>query len=246
MIVFAFVSALALAGCGPRHAPGELAAARAVRGAVRPSAAIERDVFDLVNRHRRERGLAALVLDARIGRQARLHSAAMATGATAPGHAGFDERVRLLRREMSCRRTAENVAFNQGYRDPASQAVRGWLGSRGHRENIEGPYQSTGIGVASAKVIVPTIECGMLIGVVAIDQGKPLQVRMAFAVFGARPAALAAIVVSALLIFGVEAWTAYSVAGINLLQNGDGEPSMTIGTLASVFATGTLVSHPYP
>ncbi len=101
-----------------------------------------------------------------------------------------------------------------------------------------------GIGVALAKVIVPTIECGMLIGVVAIDQGKPLQVRMAFAVFGARPAALAAIVVSALLIFGVEAWTAYSVAGINLLQNGDGEPSMTIGTLASVFAIGTLVSLP--
>ena len=34
-----------------------------------------------------------------------------------------------------------------------------------------------------------------------------------------RPAALAAIVISALLIFGVEAWTAYSIAGINLLDN---------------------------
>jgi uncharacterized protein YkwD len=50
---------------------------------------------------------------------------------------------------MSCRHTAENVAVNQGYRNPASEAVRGWLASRGHRENIEGPYQSTGVGVAS-------------------------------------------------------------------------------------------------
>jgi hypothetical protein len=101
-----------------------------------------------------------------------------------------------------------------------------------------------GIGVALAKVIVPVIECGMLLGVAAVDRGEPLQVRVAVAVFAARPAALAAIVVSALLIFGVEAWTAYSVAGINLLENGDGETSLTDATLASVFAAGTLVSLP--
>jgi hypothetical protein len=101
-----------------------------------------------------------------------------------------------------------------------------------------------GIGVALAKVIVPVIECGMLLGVAAVDRGEPLQVRVAVAVFAARPAALAAIVVSALLIFGVEAWTAYSVAGVNLLENGDGEPSLTAAALASVFAAGTLVSLP--
>ena len=101
-----------------------------------------------------------------------------------------------------------------------------------------------GIGVALAKVIVPVIECGMLLGAAAVDRGEPLRVRVAVAVFGTRPAALAAIVVSALLIFGVEAWTAYSVAGINLLENGDGEPSLTAAALASVFAAGTLVSLP--
>ncbi len=101
-----------------------------------------------------------------------------------------------------------------------------------------------GIGVALAKVIVPVVECGMLLGAVAVDRGEPLQIRVAAAVFAARPAALAAIVVSALLIFGVEAWTAYSIAGINLLENGDGEPSLTAATLASVFAAGTLVSLP--
>jgi len=101
-----------------------------------------------------------------------------------------------------------------------------------------------GIGVAAAKVIVPVIECGMLMGVAAVDRGEPLRVRVAFAVFGARPAALAAIVVSALLIFGVEAWIAYDVAGINLLENSDGGPSMSIGALSTIFAAGALVSLP--
>jgi uncharacterized membrane protein len=101
-----------------------------------------------------------------------------------------------------------------------------------------------GIGVALAKVIVPVIECGMLLGAAAVDRGEPLQVRLAVAAFAARPAALAAIVVSALLIFGVEAWTAYRIAGINLLENGDGGPSLTAAALASVFAAGTLVSLP--
>ncbi len=101
-----------------------------------------------------------------------------------------------------------------------------------------------GIGVALAKVVVPVIECGMLLGAAAIDRGKPLQVRVAFAVFSARPAALAAIVISALLIFGVEAWTAYGIAGINLLENADNDASLSVGALAGIFAAGTLVSLP--
>ena len=46
-------------------------------------------------------------------------------------------------------RVGENVAFNRGHRDPAAEAARGWLASRKHRENIEGPYQLTGVGVAT-------------------------------------------------------------------------------------------------
>lgn len=91
----------------------------------------------------------SLALDPRITRQARLHSAAMAAGRTPLGHEGFADRVDTLSRVMSCRRTAENVAFNQGHRDPAVEAVHGWLASRGHRGNIEGPYELTGIGVVS-------------------------------------------------------------------------------------------------
>jgi uncharacterized protein YkwD len=73
----------------------------------------------------------------------------MAAGTTPLGHTGFAERAAKLRHALAARRTAENVAFDQGHRDPAAVTVRGWLASPGHRENIEGPYELTGIGVVS-------------------------------------------------------------------------------------------------
>ena len=149
--VAAAIVALAVAGCATSTASGGPSVA-AARAATRPSAAgaaLEREVVELVNRHRGARGLPALRVDERIGRQARSHSVAMAAGAVPPGHAGFDDRSDTLRRLMSCRRSAENVAFNRGYRNAASEAMRGWLGSPGHRTNIEGPYDATGVGVAS-------------------------------------------------------------------------------------------------
>ncbi len=33
--------------------------------------------------------------------------------------------------------------------DPAGAAVNAWLASTGHRQNIEGDYHLTGVGVAS-------------------------------------------------------------------------------------------------
>ena len=79
---------------------------------------------------------------------ARRHSAAMAAHARGVGHEGFDDRVLILRRALATRRTGENVALNRGYRDPAAEALRGWIASAGHRRNLEGPYEATGIGVA--------------------------------------------------------------------------------------------------
>jgi uncharacterized protein YkwD len=111
-------------------------------------ATLERSIHALVNRHRAQRGLRLLVLDPEISRVARRHSAAMAAHARDVGHEGFDDRVLILRRALSTRRTAENVALNRGYRDPAAEALRGWIASLGHRRNIEGPYEATGIGVA--------------------------------------------------------------------------------------------------
>jgi len=151
MIALGLVGAVALVGCPPSAAAGrperpETPAAS--RRAAASGTALEHAVHELVNQHRGARGLAPLVLDQRISQQARLHSQAMAAGTAPFGHAGFEARARMLTRVMGSRRTAENVASNHGYRDPASEALREWLASRGHRENIEGPYDMTGVGVA--------------------------------------------------------------------------------------------------
>ena len=127
------------------------------------STALEQSVHELINRHRRAQHLVLLTLDPRIGRQARLHSVAMAAGTTPFGHDGFDQRAKALRAALPCPRVAENVASNLGHRDPAAEAVRGWLTSRAHRDNLEGPYDRTGVGVArsaSGEVFFTQLFCG--------------------------------------------------------------------------------------
>src|SRR5258708_1474031 len=100
-----------------------------------------------------------------------------------------------------------------------------------------------GVGAAAAKVIVPVVECGMLLGAAAVDRGAPLEMRFAVATFGARPAALAAIVLSALLVTAVETIVAYALTGANLLANPNDE-RLTATDLFGVVAAGTLASLP--
>ena len=107
--------------------------------------AIEQSVYQQINQYRQSHNLPPLKLDARITEQARQHSDAMANG-TPLGHEGFEQRVKAI--DIPYSRVAENVAFNQGYSDPATQAVQGWIDSSGHRHNIEGQFSSTGIGVS--------------------------------------------------------------------------------------------------
>jgi uncharacterized protein YkwD len=76
----------------------------------------------------------------------------MASGNRPFGHDGFEERARAVGALMTVRSMAENVAYDS--RDGsrlASQVVEGWIASAGHRENIEGAYTHTGIGVARGR-----------------------------------------------------------------------------------------------
>lgn len=110
--------------------------------------ALEQAVLTQINQYRASRKLPPLTLDARISEQARAHSQAMAAGRTPFSHNGFQQRVQAIARTLPYSRAAENVAYNQGYSDPVLQAVQGWLKSTGHRQNIEGSFNLTGIGIA--------------------------------------------------------------------------------------------------
>jgi uncharacterized membrane protein len=100
-----------------------------------------------------------------------------------------------------------------------------------------------GVGAAAAKVIVPVVECGMVLGAAAVDRGAPLEMRFAIAAFRARPAALAAIVLSALVVTAVETMLAYALTGANLLANPDDE-RLTTTAMLGVVSAGTLASLP--
>jgi uncharacterized protein YkwD len=130
--------------------PAKPAAKQAARPARKPDlAAIEREVLVRVNGYRRSEGLPALASDARLAEIARGHSRAMAAGRTGFGHGGWKGRTDAVATRIPYRRVAENVSRHQ--RDPGqipTVAVKGWVGSRGHRRNIEGRFAKTGVGAA--------------------------------------------------------------------------------------------------
>ncbi|MBW4652407.1 MAG: CAP domain-containing protein [Kaiparowitsia implicata GSE-PSE-MK54-09C] len=107
----------------------------------------ERVVFEQINAYRQTRGLEPLELDPVITRQARLHSDAMAAQGQL-SHDGFQSRVQEIGWTVTYSNASENVAFSQGFREPGAQAVQGWINSPGHRQNLEGRYDVTGIGAS--------------------------------------------------------------------------------------------------
>lgn len=109
---------------------------------------LEEYTHELINQYRKSQNLPPLTLDSRISKEARAHSQAMANGAVPFSHNGFEQRAKAIDKSISYSGAAENVAYNQGFSDPAKQAVEGWLKSPGHLKNIQGQYDLTGVGVA--------------------------------------------------------------------------------------------------
>ena len=100
-----------------------------------------------------------------------------------------------------------------------------------------------GIGHAASEVIVPVVECGLLIGAANVDRGAPLALRCAIAAFRAPPVALAAIVVSSLLVSAAEILAAYALADVNLLTE-SADPKLTPPVLLGVVGAATLAALP--
>src|SRR5580692_2173027 len=119
---------------------------RVIAGPPASSTRISREILFFVNEFRRSKGLPALQANSYISSIALGHSRDMLTGKSPFGHDGFRQRIdKISSRLGKLHVAAENVA--SGPMD-AREVVDGWLHSPGHRRNIMGDFQLTGIGVA--------------------------------------------------------------------------------------------------
>jgi len=105
---------------------------------------LERHVFDRANAARAENGLEAMVWNDAIANTARKHSRDMAEGTVPFGHDGFSDRFAAINLLIPASAGAENVAFASS----ADAAFNLWMDSSGHRDNILGNFDYTGVGIA--------------------------------------------------------------------------------------------------
>lgn len=112
-------------------------------------AAIQNAILYYINEYRQQHGLNTLKMDNRIVKEAKQHSLDMANHKIPFGHKYFKGRIDRLHSQIKDSNAgAENVAFN--YKD-AQDVVKNWLRSPGHKQNIDGNYNLTGIGIARDK-----------------------------------------------------------------------------------------------
>ena len=121
---------------------------------VAPADGKEKHLFDLINDERRARGHKPLAWDGELTRIARYHSENMAREGFL-NHVDGDGLDLPARAELhgvrGWRALAENIAYNQGFDDPAAFAVERWMTSSKHRENIlSGEFTHAGLGVSRA------------------------------------------------------------------------------------------------
>jgi uncharacterized protein YkwD len=110
--------------------------------------AFDYEVFQLVNAHRQSIGKPPLEMIQVIWQQANNHSRDMAAAIVPFGHDGFDSRVAAIWSALGYAGVAsENVA--KGFTS-AEAVVNAWLGSSGHRANIESNATRTGISAVQS------------------------------------------------------------------------------------------------
>lgn len=107
--------------------------------------AMEREIFDLVNKHRNQMGMRSLYKQSYLSEKAEEHVDYMIRYNTA-SHANFPMRASQIMNRLNAESVGENVAY--GY-SSASSVVAAWLRSSGHRDNIEGDW--THFGVSAKK-----------------------------------------------------------------------------------------------
>ena len=112
--------------------------------------AIERRAFEQTNVVRVQNGLPPFVWDADVCRMARTHSESMSRDGFFSHVTPAGLRLRDRARAAGILQYAvlgENIAYNQGFKDPGALAVEKWMESPKHRANILSPeFRGMAIG----------------------------------------------------------------------------------------------------
>lgn len=115
----------------------------------------EVEIFNLINRERQKLGIAALQWDDRLTGLSRSYSEQMAEEGFFshfdPDGRGIKDRFSTLHIKK-WRKVGENLFKFHGNADFKKYAIRGWMRSQGHRENIlDYTYTRSGVGIAVAE-----------------------------------------------------------------------------------------------
>lgn len=110
---------------------------------------LEQAIFELTNHYRSNLGLTELAWSNTIAKQCRQHSSNMALGNVSFGHQGLNERFEKIRHNFPNAIGVELIAKRPSSYDLAEKIFGNWLGNAEYRQNIEGDFQTTGVGAAT-------------------------------------------------------------------------------------------------
>ena len=109
-------------------------------------ASMQKEILYHINKYRITHGMSMLKMNNLITQEATAHSRDMAQHKMPFGHLKYEQRMgRLFKAIEHSNGGAENVAYNY---KTAEIVVKEWIKSPGHRQNIRGSYNLTGIGIA--------------------------------------------------------------------------------------------------
>ena len=114
-------------------------------------AAMEQMVVQAVNEYRAKRWLPPLQTNPVLAHEAKLHSLDMERKRIPFGHQYFGTRIKHIYSQIKyCNGGSENVAWFPPSKSP-KDVVALWLTSSGHRRNILGHFNLTGVGIVRDK-----------------------------------------------------------------------------------------------
>jgi len=148
-VSFSFVPARQMNSAAPKMTAGaSQGASETAGGKDARYAPFNEQILLYVNQFRSDNGKPPLTMNQDMVETAAIHSTAMAKGTVAFGHDNFDLRFKYVSAKLGgVNAFAENVAMGEMN---AQQVVDGWAHSPGHRKNMLGDYNLTGIATATA------------------------------------------------------------------------------------------------